>query len=552
MKTVIAFLIAGIALVSASCPNMCSGHGSCAADDVCQCWNGYIGADCSLRSCLETESWAIDSSNPHLYSECANRGICDRATGQCKCFEGYTGQACERATCPNDCSGNGKCRMVQDLQKYSPAGTLDWDEKSIVSCVCDGGFFGPDCSLRKCPFGDDPVTVCDQNKRTEQVQRVSVTVGLDFGQNQANDGVSDVAVVRNAELALSFTTPSGTNYTTRRVENSWGSSTDTFLAAADVTGAAAGTVTASLETAIESLPNFAVRDVTVSKNTGTAAASADVTNSFDVTFHHEQDGQNSYGPQSLMWCHQPNACPTAGCQPKFTQLYAVGALQNDGAGGATAVVTSAGWKAAVAYDGADFAGKQFVRFTSDSVLACPTGKTCTAAARNLFNGGITVIVKGDATDGAKVFVKTFGGGVGADADFLTVKTVGANAFPDYKFTGAGGAVITNAVLTGYSYAGELTSANAAKFDITDFIPGTYLEFQAGLAGNANVNAGAHFFYKLGACTVTDVTESGTAHDNDDAENIECSGRGECDRSSGTCSCFAGYTGVNCGAQSVLL
>ena len=33
------------------CPNMCSGHGDCGADNVCQCFDGYdFAADCSMRA----------------------------------------------------------------------------------------------------------------------------------------------------------------------------------------------------------------------------------------------------------------------------------------------------------------------------------------------------------------------------------------------------------------------------------------------------------------------------------------------------------------------
>lgn len=482
----------------------------------------------------------MDNAAPHLYSECANRGICDRSTGACKCFSGYTGQACERKSCANDCSGHGMCRMVQDLPSYDPSTSLEWDEKALSSCVCDGGYFGADCSLRRCPFGDDPVTVCDQTLRTEQVQRVTVSVNLDFGNNVAASGVSDIGVVRNAELALSYMTPGGSNFTTRRVENAWGSSTNAFHDASEMTALGDGVIDANLETAIESLPNFAVRDVTVTKNSGTAAAAADITNSWDVTFHHEQDGQNSYGPQSLLHCHQPNACPGAGCQPKFTQLYAAASYENDGAAGAHTAVTTANWRAALA------SGAQRVRFHADSVLHCPTGQACTNAVGTvgMFEAAIQVIVVGHATDASKVFVQTFGSTAG-ESNKVTAATI---------LSGGLATGLDTTALTGFSYAGELTSGNAAMFDISDFIAGTWLEFDSSLATvAAATKMGAHIAYKRGSCTVTDVTGGAAVpFANNDAENIECSGRGECDRTSGVCGCFEGYTGVACGSQTVLV
>ena len=54
--------------------------------------------------------------------------------------------------------------------------TVTWDEEMIYGCVCDSAWevgldagqtqepewFGPDCSLRHCPSGDDPVTLDDE------------------------------------------------------------------------------------------------------------------------------------------------------------------------------------------------------------------------------------------------------------------------------------------------------------------------------------------------------------------------------------------------------
>jgi hypothetical protein len=138
------------------------------------------------------ESWPQDKTadntkdEGHYYMECANQGLCDRKTGQCECFTGYTGVGCRRSACPNDCSGFGVCRTVQQigsslsthLKVTYPSGTTDpetttesdsqiqngalnykfWDATMSQSCVCDPGFSGPDCSERDCPLGDDPLT----------------------------------------------------------------------------------------------------------------------------------------------------------------------------------------------------------------------------------------------------------------------------------------------------------------------------------------------------------------------------------------------------------
>lgn len=61
MKLTVIALLAIVGFAAASCPNQCSGHGRCGANDKCACYeqtntpwgqrNGWTGADCSLRSC---------------------------------------------------------------------------------------------------------------------------------------------------------------------------------------------------------------------------------------------------------------------------------------------------------------------------------------------------------------------------------------------------------------------------------------------------------------------------------------------------------------------
>jgi len=161
-------------LVSAEpCPNLCSGHGLCEQTDydgknVCQCFDGFFGADCSLMYCKYGYAWqdeATGTDKAHKLAECSNRGACDRATGTCDCEEIFEGQACERLSCPRNCNNHGKCLSLAYYAtlKDKGEGTVFtynnvWDAEMIYGCVCDTGYFGPDCSLRHCPTGDDPLT----------------------------------------------------------------------------------------------------------------------------------------------------------------------------------------------------------------------------------------------------------------------------------------------------------------------------------------------------------------------------------------------------------
>jgi len=102
-----------------------------------------------------------EPNTAHQFIECSARGTCDTGSGRCSCFEGFSGDACQRATCPNQCSGHGVCqslqRFVKDIGEPGIMYENAWDSNNVMSCLCDAGYRGPDCSFTECPSGGDPM-----------------------------------------------------------------------------------------------------------------------------------------------------------------------------------------------------------------------------------------------------------------------------------------------------------------------------------------------------------------------------------------------------------
>jgi len=153
---------------------MCSGS----PNYRCTCYEGWTSGDCSKRSCPHGNAWFDEASSDnvaHGLIECSGKGICVAESGQCSCSEGYEGAACERLKCPGTpaCNGHGRCLSMNNLAEHAevngvpqtytygatPNKASTWDATKIQGCLCDSKYTGHDCSLLKCPTGDNPRTI---------------------------------------------------------------------------------------------------------------------------------------------------------------------------------------------------------------------------------------------------------------------------------------------------------------------------------------------------------------------------------------------------------
>lgn len=596
LRTVL--LAAGAGLALAACPNQCSGHGTCSQNDLCTCHANWEGADCSLRTCPFGNSWALDSANPHAYEECSGAGLCDRTSGECKCFDGYSGFACQRRACPNDCSGHGVCRLLGEVKTAVPYPVTAWDADHIQACVCDAGFFGTDCSQRRCPSGDDPLTLCSATV-TGQVQEIKVSLGsaLNHGAQAAGPapvvtsegmdlfGVSDARsfdVVREsadfAQLRVGTTDATGSVfYAPTAAKAVFAKDTATRAAGSPDPGAQ------SLEVALENIAGFKVRNVHVSAAqtlpvTGDATSETVLEKRYLVTYVPYEQSSANYGVQPPLVCDSGYSCSSAGCSPvvRMPFLYRYAATPSGPGGGSerpnfgTGAVPGTSFEF---YTGAfntasDFAAGKFLRLADKSMPRLPVGATVdtgvSATSTSRYDIRVVVAVQdpsdpvasNDATD--VYWTKVVYGNTNITTDVFEYDAATTPANSAGVWSAAKAPAFTGSLL-GFTYRGFIPATLTAS--IPD-APGVVVEFPS----TNLVTQDSHFRFfeilvKLPACTVTpmltgnefkDVSGADIKPVDANVENAECSNRGQCNRETGMCECFAGFFGPACGKQSTLV
>jgi hypothetical protein len=350
-------LAAALAGAHAVCPNRCSGHGNCVANDLCACFPNWQGQDCSARTCAYDFAWVPASHEGsqattnydftsygsgstaadfafglHYYAECSNKGTCDRKTGTCKCNAGYEGKACRRSTCPADCSGHGTCETIDTLS--GDAAYKNWDTLKIQGCSCDPYYSGHDCSARMCPKGNDPLTTGSQQTVIE------ISLDSDENANCEESGVGPTAEDTQADCeaqGAGYTWYNGIQGTfTLSFKDAYGATWETWAIAQDNTV----DISQSILEALEGLPNRVVEDVLVSRVlASTAACSAGTTtNAADCLFENAAQswnvdpgvtykvtfaGATNSGSQANKLTINDGGCDIAGCQPRYAGLSAI-------------------------------------------------------------------------------------------------------------------------------------------------------------------------------------------------------------------------------------
>jgi len=291
-------------------------------NDGSRCSNGYTGNTCTERVCAyglssSTSGFILDgdavhtpsawtwgssghSGGAHSYTECSSQGICDRVTGECACFAGYQGKGCRRTTCPNDCSGHGRClsnRVINTQYVGTPSGdeaaasfgSQFWDADKTMQCACDRGYTGHDCSDRICPHGDDVLTSCSsESTKDKQVILLKDVMTAQSVVQASATGICGTGTSGSAGqpatlspdsgnsfppfFYLSFQDHLGGTYTTKPIQaqvTSYVTGASLYTKADQMPSHAANTA-AAVQQALESLPNHVIPSVKVTGVTATA------------------------------------------------------------------------------------------------------------------------------------------------------------------------------------------------------------------------------------------------------------------------------------------
>jgi len=325
MLTSILALSSFFAVVSAGCDNSCSGHGVCGQRGVCDCYDnwglglGHLSGDCSERICPYEFAWVDtpdSNGNFHKYAECANRGICNRDTAECECFPGYEGKGCQRTSCPNDCSGHGRCTYIEDLSyaavandfyygyfSKDDAATFNyyaWDKMKTRGCVCDPEYGDVDCSKRMCQHGTDIMDQRDNMARAAKYQTQSIVFRADY---EGVLGTNLLTNIASQTFALTFKSKLNETFTTLPIK---------FYAS----DSAFPEFILDVQTALQKLPNRVIDKVEVRGSRSTTQAT------INITFV----GEHVQGPQNLLSV-RAISCGD-GCTPKLNGIELYPKTQN--------------------------------------------------------------------------------------------------------------------------------------------------------------------------------------------------------------------------------
>merc|ERR1719409_2668984 len=228
----------GTACVRASCPNDCSGHGTCET----------IKELAEMKT-YDTNAGDVPTTTPVGAEESTEQ--CTDPDGGSVC-SGITLNGLE-ATCTGavDASGN-VCVYSNKIGHHSFDLAIEesysydlWDQDKTMGCKCDPVYYGADCSLKKCKYGVDPLFYDEVDGRIHQTSVIHI-------------GTKDRQGAVGGTFNIVFYDVFGEKYTTKAID-----------------ATASTTSSLKVQTALEALPNGVIArthtDVTFEAGAGAVA-----------------------------------------------------------------------------------------------------------------------------------------------------------------------------------------------------------------------------------------------------------------------------------------
>jgi hypothetical protein len=330
-----------------------------------------------------------------------------------------------------------------------------WDADKNRACKCDARFSGYDCSERKCPRGDDPLTV------GQFFETQTINIGYAISEAAANDVFANtVANKVTGSFKLIFTDYFGEKWTT---------------AAIPVDGAT--DKSAEVKAALKALPNDVVQDVTVTFLARQTKA---------IRYYVKFDGGATPTSTGNSGDLPDMVCDGAELNTRMESIgFASGGADNAGPATVSGIANTVAIAAANLADGTMKSNAIAVGdivsgyVTAGTFVADNTVTSITFAAGNIVDSGgatLTVTVASGALSTATLSatpVNLFiGDAVAIDGQQRTVTNIAAAVVTidsDLSAAVAGGSAITSAQMTHFSISGAC--ASCVKFKIVRNIKG---------------------------------------------------------------------------------
>jgi len=483
------------------CPNDCSGHGTCEkvselrslAPKQLSC---YVSG---TRGVAELNFFSYDTAVTAAFGTAAT--TCGLANGDSV----LVGDHPTPLVVNNVKTGGGAndliAVMAAALPKDFQFGTTVrlipkydlWDADKNRACKCDSGYSGFDCSERKCPYGDDPLTTAQQFE----------TQFIDVG------GLNPLNAI-SGSFKLTFEDMFGEKWTTSAI------TVDGTDRKADVLAA------------LQALPNEVVQDATVtyiSINSGKGAR-------YMVKFDGGTTGTATGNSGDL----PTMGCDASGLGVKLTTSLGAGTWASNVFTLTTALsdYTLVMVGDLVTVDGSAYA--TVTSWTDNSGISTITTSAALTGTPLLRLRIITDSVECTVSDTAPLIASTWA------TTAMTADIVDAS-----------GGVVKHILLKSAGTASHADTANLAVGDqihvVVDQATQQTLTVSriGGAAGSTAGMVEIAETINLAAATGASVYRYGKGS----KEKSVCSGRGLCDIGSGTCKCFKGYTMDDCSRQNTL-